>query len=92
MTQMWKAVCRLRDLSLQRAYLVPRGLAWQELPGVEVFRNEDDSVIARLEGGAKIYAVKVEGDKVFLDLEELDAPASRAEAALAGHFGVAPHI
>lgn len=91
MSKSWKAVCRFRDLSLQRAQLVPRGLAWQELPGVEVFRTEDDQVLARLEGSAKLYTVKVEGDKVYLDLDELNAPASRAEAALAGHFAVAPH-
>ncbi|MFL6659037.1 MAG: hypothetical protein ACJ8GW_13245 [Massilia sp.] len=71
-----------------RAHLVQRGLAWQELPGVEVFRTEDDSVIARLEGGAaKHFTVLVEGDKVYLDQNELNAPARRAEAALAGVHG-----
>ncbi len=87
----WKAVCRMRDLSQMQAYLVARGLAWQELPGVEVVRAGDDSVVAQLAGGARQYAVKIEGDKVFLDLNELNAPASRAEAALAGHYAVAPH-
>jgi nitrite reductase (NADH) small subunit len=85
--QSWKAVCRMKDISLFRAHLVQRGLAWQELPGVEVFRTEDDNVVARLEGGGtKHYSVLVEGDKVYLDQEELNAPASRAEAALAGLY------
>jgi nitrite reductase (NADH) small subunit len=88
MSQSWKAVCRIRDISMFRAHLVQRGLAWQELPGVEVFRTEDDNVIARLEGGgAKHFTVLVEGDKVYLDQNELNAPASRAEAALAGVHG-----
>ena len=87
MSQSWKAVCRIRDISLYHAHLVQRGLAWQELPGVEVFRTEDDNVIARLEGGgAKRYSVLVEGDKVYLDQNELNEPASRAEAALAGIY------
>ena len=87
MAQSWKAVCRIRDISLFRAHLVQRGLAWQELPGVEIFRTEDDGVVARLEGGgAKHYSVMVEGDKVYLDQDELNEPASRAEAALAGLY------
>ena len=87
MSPSWKAVCRIRDISLFQAHLVQRGLAWQELPGVEVFRTEDDNVIARLEGGgAKHFSVRVEGDKVYLDQNELNEPASRAEAALAGIY------
>jgi nitrite reductase (NADH) small subunit len=87
MAKSWKAVCRIRDISLFRAHLVQRGLAWQELPGVEIFRTEDDCVVARLEGGgAKHYSVLVEGDKVYLDQNELNEPASRAEAALAGLY------
>lgn len=38
------------------------------------------------------YRVKLEDGKVFLDLHELGAPASRAEAALAGAFAVTTHI
>lgn len=86
MAKSWKAVCRIRDISLVRAHLVQRGLAWQELPGVEVFRTEDDNVVARLEGGAKHYSVMIEGDRVYLDQDELNEPASRAEAALAGLY------
>jgi nitrite reductase (NADH) small subunit len=83
----------MRDLALDQAHVVQRGLAWQELPGVALFCTEDEQVIAHLDGGdARPYSVKVEGDKVFLDLNELNAPASRAEAALAGHYAVAPHI
>ena len=92
MEPLWKAVCRVRDLS-QKAHRVARGLAWQELPGVQVLRTDDDQVVAHREGdGARCYTVRVEGDRVLLDLNELNAPASRAEAALAGHFAVAPHI
>ena len=42
--------------------------------------------------GARRYSVKVEDCKVYLDLEELSAPASKAEAALAGSFGVATRV
>ncbi|UUZ47095.1 hypothetical protein LP420_26720 [Massilia sp. B-10] len=83
MEPLWKAVCRVRDLS-QKAHRVARGLAWQELPGVQVLRTDDDQVVAYLEGdGARAIRYRVEGDRVLLDLNELNAPASRAEAALA---------
>lgn len=96
MAEHWKLICKLKDLLPQSARLVPRGLAWQELPGVAVSRTADDEVIAQLdcspEQGARRYAVKLEDGKIYLDLNELNAPASRAEAALAGAFGVAPHV
>ncbi|HEU4775474.1 MAG TPA: hypothetical protein VFS95_01535 [Telluria sp.] len=92
MEPLWKAVCRIKDLS-EKAHRVARGLAWQELPAVRVERAANDEVVAHLEGDrARSYTVRLEGDKVLLDLNELNAPASRAEAALAGHFAVAPHI
>jgi nitrite reductase (NADH) small subunit len=43
-------------------------------------------------GCARRYSVKIEDGKVYLDLDELSAPASRAEAALAGSFGVATRV
>ncbi len=132
MPEQWKLICKLKDIPQQGARLVPRGLAWQELPGVALFRTDDDQVFALLDicpqqgtplshgtvqGGqvccpghqwrislesgsaagpepvcARRYAVKLEEGKVYLDMNELSAPASRAEAALAGAFGVAPHV
>ena len=92
MAEYWKLICKLKDIAPEGVRLVPRGLAWQELPGVAVFRTLDDAVVAQLDGGAPRYAVKLEDGKVYLDLNELNAPASRAEAALAGAFGVAPHV
>jgi nitrite reductase (NADH) small subunit len=98
MNEYWKLICKLKDIPPQGMRLVPRGLAWQELPGVAVHRTLDDQVFALLEdsrpgqGGARRYAVKLEDGKIYLDLNELNAPASRAEAALAGAFGVAPHV
>ena len=92
MPEQWKAVCKLHDIPLDGAHSVARGLAWQELPNVEVFRHEGDRVVALLEGGQRRYAVKVEDGKVYLDVHELTAPASRAEAALAGSFAVLPHV
>jgi len=98
MSAKWKLICKLKDVPLESgARHVPRGLAWQELPGVALFRTGEESVHAVLEcggvdprcSGARHYSVKVEGCKVFLDLDELSAPASKAEAALAGQFGVA---
>ncbi|WP_343728768.1 hypothetical protein [Duganella sp.] len=91
MDRQWKLVCKLKDVPLGGGVrLVPRGLAWQELPGVALFRTGEESVHAVLDcDSARRYSVKVEGMKVYLDLEELSAPASPAEAALAGRSGVA---
>jgi nitrite reductase (NADH) small subunit len=89
MSEQWKVICKLKDLPLQGARMVQRGFAWQGLPGVAVFRAEGDRVIAVLEGGVKRFNVKVEDGQVALDINELSAPASRAEAALAGSFAVA---
>ncbi len=90
MMEQWKPVCRIKDVPRQGVRRVQRGLAWQELPGVELSRGEGDQVLALLEGGAKRYAVKLEDGQVLLDLNELRAPASRAEAALAGALSLAP--
>ena len=92
MPEQWKAVCKVKDIPLRGAHLVARGLAWQELPKVEVFRT-DDAVLAKLEGDSrKCYSVKLEDGKVYLDLNELNAPATRAEQALAGLWAVTPHV
>ncbi|SHG38860.1 hypothetical protein [Massilia sp. CF038] len=89
----WKAVCRIRDVLPHKGVRVARGLAWQELPGVALCQTEDGKLRACLEGDdARVYSIKVEGEKIYLDANELNAPASRAEAALAGHFAVAPHV
>ncbi|TFW17659.1 hypothetical protein [Duganella callida] len=101
MAAQWKLICRLKDVPLvDGARLVPRGLAWQELPGVALYRTAEASVHAVLDckgvdprsSNARRYSVKVEQCKVYLDLEELSAPASKAEAALAGQFGVATSL
>ncbi|WP_338766692.1 nitrite reductase small subunit NirD [Massilia sp. METH4] len=132
MPEHWKMVCKVKDIPPGGAHHVPRGLAWQELPGVAVFRTVDDRIFALLDscphqggplspglvsgehvqcprhqwnialetgcavapeqGCTRRYAVKVEDGKVYLDLLELNAPASRAEAALAGTYGVAPLV
>ena len=100
MSGQWKQVCKLKDVPLDGARIVPRGLAWQELPGVALYRTDEESVFAVLEtanveprqSGARRYTVKVEDCKVYLDLAELGAPASKAEAALAGAFGVATRV
>lgn len=101
MSANWKVICKLKDVPLEQgARLVPRGLAWQELPGVALFRTGEDSVHAVLDCGgvdprrshARRYSVRVEKSKVYLDLDELSAPASVAEAALAGRAGVATSL
>ncbi|MRW92643.1 hypothetical protein GJ699_21835 [Duganella sp. FT80W] len=101
MSERWKLICKLKDVPLGGgARLVPRGLAWQELPGVALFRTDEVSVHAVLEcqgvdprfSKARRYSVRVENFKVYLDLDELSAPASQAEAALAGQFGVATSL
>jgi nitrite reductase (NADH) small subunit len=100
MSGQWKLICKVRDVPMSGARLVPRGLAWQELPGVALFRTDEEQVHAVLECGdidprestTRRYSVKVEDCKVYLDLAELSAPASKAEAALAGSFGVATRV
>jgi nitrite reductase (NADH) small subunit len=101
MSVQWKLICKVKEVPLDGGVrLVPRGLAWQELPGVALYRSDEDSVHAVLEcqgadarfSGARRYSVKVENCRVYLDLEELSAPASKAEAALAGTFGVATSL
>ncbi|SFL48215.1 hypothetical protein [Rugamonas rubra] len=129
MSGQWKLICRLKDLAPLGTRQVPRGLAWQDLPGVLLMRGEDERVVALLEGGPYLdgtpvraappsetpaagrrrwnkalalacapqgqegyprsYTVRLEDGRIYLDLEELNEPASRAEAALAGSF--APH-
>jgi nitrite reductase (NADH) small subunit len=132
MPEQWKLICKVKDIPPGGAHHVPRGLAWQELPGVAVFRTEDDRIFALLDscphqgallslgsvqgehvqcplhqwnialetgcavapeqGCTRRYSVKVEDGRIYLDLMELNAPASRAEAALAGTYGVAPMV
>jgi nitrite reductase (NADH) small subunit len=100
MTEQWKLICKVKDVPLDGVRTVPRGLAWQELPGVALFRTDEESVFAVLEtrgveprhSNARKYSVKLENCKVYLDLAELSAPASKAEAALAGAFGVATRV
>lgn len=43
-------------------------------------------------GCAKRFAVKVENGLVSLDINEVSAPASKAEMALADSFSVATHV
>ena len=96
MPEQWKLVCKVKDIPPGGARHVPRGLAWQELPGVDVVRADDDRIHALLdsspdESGPRAYTVKVEDGKIYLDLLELNAPASRAEAALVrGKTGDSP--
>ena len=92
MAEQWKAFCKVKDIPLQGCHPVERGLAWQELPKVELIRTDGDLVLALLEGSTRRYAVKVEDGRVYLDVNELNAPASRAEAALAGAYAVMPHV
>ena len=89
----WKLICKIKDIPPLGTRLVPHGLAWQELPGVLLVRRADDEIHARLNtSDGRSYEVRVEDGRIYLDLHELSAPASRAEAALAGTYGVAPLV
>ena len=132
MSQQWKMICKVKDIPVLGSRVVQRGLAWQELPGVAIFRSSEDKIFALLdrcphkggplsqgivfgekvacplhnwnieldsgcatapdEGCTRKYSVKVDAGQVFLDANELNAPADKAEAALGGTFGVTPHI
>jgi nitrite reductase (NADH) small subunit len=94
MAEQWKVICKVKDIAPQGTRLVQRGFGWQELPGVVILRTDGDNFVALLERGAgdgciKRFKVKVEDGQVSLDMKELSEPASKAEAALAGAFGVA---
>src|SRR5450830_287769 len=132
MSEQWKMICRLKELPQAGVRMVQRGLAWQELPGVALFRTMDDMVYALLDmlpslggplahgelrgtslvgphdswcieldtgclttpnpGMARLYAVRILDGRVYLDLNELNIPASKAEQALAGSYAVLPHV
>lgn len=132
MPEQWTMICRLKDMPLAGARMVQRGLAWQELPGVALFRGADDTVHALLDmlpvpgaslaggtlDGAQLqgpcgswlvdlgsdrlvapvqatvrrYAVRLMDGRIYLDVKELNIPASRAEQALAGSFALLPHV
>ena len=126
MSEQWKVICKVDEIPVLGARVVRRGLAWQELPNVAIFRNGEDKIFALLDrcphkggplsqgivfgdkvacplhnwnieldsgcasapdvGCAKKFSVKVEDNKVYLDVNELSAPADQAEAALAGIY------
>jgi len=132
MPEQWTMICRLKDMPLAGARMVQRGLAWQDLPGVALFRGADDAVHALLDtlpvlGGplahgvlrdhqlagpqgswlidldsgsmtvpvqcaVRRYAVRLMDGRIYLDLKELNVPASRAEQALAGSYALLPHV
>ena len=132
MSEQWKLICKVADIPVLGARVVARGLAWQALPNVAIFRSSADKVFALLdrcphkggplsqgivfgekvacplhnwnidlasgcagapdEGCTRKYSVKVDDGRVYLDANELNAPADNAAAALAGSFSVAPHI
>ncbi|OBV37609.1 nitrite reductase (NAD(P)H) small subunit [Janthinobacterium psychrotolerans] len=132
MPEQWKMICRLKDMPVAGPRMVQRGLAWQDLPGVALFRAADDTVYALLDtvpglGGplahgvlreknligpknswiieldagrlvapvqamARMYAVRLLDGRIYLDLKELNVPASKAEQALAGSFALLPHV
>ena len=89
----WKVVCKVADIPVDGVHMVQRGLAWQDLPGVELHRTGAGVVYAVLSGlPERHYAVLVDAGEVYMDVTELNAPASRAEAALLGSFAVAPQV
>ncbi|MES2126395.1 MAG: nitrite reductase small subunit NirD [Pseudomonadota bacterium] len=132
MSEQWKKICFVKDIPMLGARIVQRGLAWQELPNVAVFRTAEDKIFALLDrcphkggplsqgivfgdkvacplhnwnielgsgcttapdvGCTKSFSVKIEEGQVFLDLNELSAPADKAEAALTGSFATSIHI
>ena len=132
MSQQWKMICKVKDIPVLGSRVVQRGLAWQELPSVAIFRNGEDKVFALLdrcphkggplsqgivfgekvacplhnwtielgsgcamspdEGCTRKYSVKVDAGNVYLDADELNAPADQAEAALAGSFATTPQV
>ena len=132
MPEQWKMICRLKDMPQAGARMVQRGLAWQDLPGVALFRAVDDTVyalldtvpclggplahgvlmeknlmgpknswiieldsgrlVAPVQGMARLYAVRIMDGRIYLDVNELNIPASKAEQALAGSFALLPHV
>ena len=48
--------------------------------------------MAPVPGLARMYAVRILDGRIYLDVNELNIPASKAEQALAGSFAVLPHV
>jgi nitrite reductase (NADH) small subunit len=72
MSEQWKVICKVTDIPVLGARVVKRGLAWQELANVAVFRNAEDKVFALLDrcphkGGPLSQGI-VFGDKVACPL------------------------
>src|SRR5215207_7271042 len=49
MSEQWKVICKVTDIPVLGARVVKRGLAWQELANVAIFRNGEDKVFALLD-------------------------------------------
>ena len=133
MAEQWQMICKVDEIPMLGVRVVERGLAWQELPGVAIFRTGDNRIFGLLDlcphpdggrlsqglvcgeqvlcplhgigvaldsghvvapatGCARPYKVRVEQGNVYMDMNELRAPASRAEAALAGLFATMTHV
>src|SRR3954463_7694327 len=84
--EQWKAICKVKDIPVLGARVVQRGLAWQDLPNVAVFRNAEDKVFALLDrcphkGGPLSQGI-VFGEKVACPLHnwniELDSGCATA--------------
>jgi nitrite reductase (NADH) small subunit len=53
---------------------------------------EAGCLVSPMTAMARLYAVRILDGRVYLDLNELNTPASKAEQALAGSYAVLPHV
>src|SRR5471032_1267169 len=75
-------------------------LAHGELRGTSLVGPQESWVIdldagclvSPMTGMARLYKVRILDGRVYLDLNELNTPASKAEQALAGSYAVLPHV
>ncbi len=94
MSEQWKKICFVKDIPMLGARIVQRGLAWQELPNVAVFRTAEDKIFALLDrcphkGGPLSQGI-VFGDKVACPLHnwniELGSGCTTARTVLRQEF------
>ncbi|MGK5022748.1 nitrite reductase (NAD(P)H) small subunit [Janthinobacterium sp. LB2P10] len=57
-----------------------------------IIELESGRLVAPVQGLARLYAVRIMDGRIYLDVNALNIPASKAEQALAGAFAVLPHV
>ena len=57
-----------------------------------IIELDSGRLVAPVQGMARLYTVRIMDGRIYLDLKELNVPASKAEQALAGSYALLPHV